>query len=229
MPTPCSLQSSADLYGLGIRLSFYLLWFSVLVGERLHERHAQVPRAVELVLAYAVALALAMAASRGVLTPADAYAALLLVSTTVYLLVPRYVTDLASWARPDLGLGTPVARGRSGFGLVGAARSGFVLGVVGLHLWFWADGVASPGLGKGLCCSDGERCQAQRYTGFAFGPLDMRSGGFRAMNVLLMLTLLAGGAVVGAMKAGLRRRKKFRRQRQAKYVNGGRAWGVDGR
>ncbi|KAL1837242.1 hypothetical protein VTJ49DRAFT_4101 [Mycothermus thermophilus] len=94
MSAACHPPGSADLYGLGIRLSFYLLWFSVLIGERLHERHAQVPRAVELVFAYAVALGLIMAASRGVITPVDAYAALLLVSTTVYLLVPRAMNVL---------------------------------------------------------------------------------------------------------------------------------------
>jgi hypothetical protein len=46
----------------------------------------------------------------------------------------------------------------------------------------------------------------------------MNSGGFRALNVLLMLALLTGGVVVGAMKAGLIRGKKSRRRRRAKYV-----------
>ncbi|KAL2118501.1 hypothetical protein VTJ04DRAFT_8161, partial [Mycothermus thermophilus] len=67
----CLPAGSTDLYGLGIRLSFYLLWFTVLIGERLHERHTQVPRAVELVMAYAVALGLMIAASKGVLAPVD--------------------------------------------------------------------------------------------------------------------------------------------------------------
>ncbi|KAG7289685.1 hypothetical protein NEMBOFW57_006061 [Staphylotrichum longicolle] len=173
-------QRTPTLYGLGIRVSFYLLWFFVLIGERCHERHAQVPRAVELVLAYAVFLSLAMAAAAGELFAAEVYIALLLISTTVYLLVPRHTTDLVAWIRPDLGLGT---RGR--FGFLGAARCLFVL-------------IVPP-----------------QQVGFAFGPVEMYSGGFRAMNVLLMLALLTGGVIIGSMKAGVIRKKKSRRRRRA--------------
>lgn len=215
MPPLCTIPGSPDLYGLGIRVSFYLLWFFVLLGERCHERNAQVPRAVELILAYAVFLGLAMAASGGYIFAVEVYIALLLISTTVYLLVPRHTTDLVGWVRPDLGLGTQ--RG-GGFGFVAAARCLFVLVVISLHLWFWGTGVDSASIdrnlrGQGGCCP----CQPPPQVGFAFGPLEMNSGGFRALNVLLMLALLTGGVVIGAMKAGLIRRKKSRRRRRAKY------------
>jgi hypothetical protein len=146
MPPICTIPGSPNLYGLGIRVSFYLLWFFVLLGERCHERHAQVPRAVELILAYAVFLGLVMAAAGGYLFAAEVYIALLLISTTVYLLVPRHTTDLVAWIRPDLGLGTQ----RGGFGFVAAARCLFVLVVVGLHLWFWCTGVGSTTIDRNL-------------------------------------------------------------------------------
>lgn len=229
-PAPCTIPGTPDLYGLGIRASFYLLWFSVLLGERCHERHAQVPRAVELVLAYAVFLGLAMAASAGRLFAAELYIALLLISTTVYLLVPRHTTDLVAWIRPDLGL-DPAPRRRAGLGFVGAARCLFVLIVVGLHLWFWGAGVDSASIDRNLRGQEDRMlsllvtCQPPPQVGFAFGPLEMDSGGFRALNVLLMLALLAGGIVIGAMKAGLiGRRKKSRRRRRAKYVRQSRAF-----
>lgn len=216
MPPVCTIAGTPTLYGLGIRVSFYLLWFFVLIGERCHERHAQVPRAVELVLAYAVFLGLAMAAAAGELFAAEVYIALLLISTTVYLLVPRHTTDLVAWIRPDLGLGT---RGR--FGFLGAARCLFVLIVVSLHLWFWGTGVDSVSIDRKLrnqggCCP----CQPPQQVGFAFGPVEMHSGGFRAMNVLLMLALLTGGVIIGSMKAGVIRKKRSRRRRRAKYVHG---------
>ena len=215
MPPVCAIPGTPDLYGMGIRVSFYLLWFFVLIGERCHEHHAQVPRAAELVLAYAVFLGLAMAASGGYLFAAEVYITLLLISTTVYLLVPRHTTDLVAWIRPDLGLGTQ--RGR--FGFMGAARFLFVLVVISLHLWFWGAGVDSESISRNLrdqggCCP----CELPQQVGFAFGPVEMHSGGFRAMNVLLMLALLAGGVIIGAMKAGLIRKKKSRRQRRAKYA-----------
>lgn len=224
-PPLCTLPGTPDLYGLGIRASFYLLWFAVLLGERCHERHAQAPRAVELVLAYAVFLGLVTAASGGRLFAAELYIALLLISTTVYLLVPRHTTDLVAWIRPDLGL-DPARRRGAGLGFVGAARCLFVLLVVGLHLWFWGTGVGSASIDRNLRGQgEGEgvlslvTCQPPSQVGFAFGPLEMDSGGFRALNVLLMLALLAGGIVIGAMKAGLiGGRKKSRRRRRAKYV-----------
>jgi hypothetical protein len=215
MPPVCAIPGTPDLYGMGIRVSFYLLWFFVLIGERCHEHHAQVPRAAELVLAYAVFLGLVMAASGGYLFAAEVYIALLLISTTVYLLVPRHTTDLVAWIRPDLGLGTQ--RGR--FGFMGAARFLFVLIVISLHMWFWGTGVDSESISRNLrdhggCCP----CELPQQVGFAFGQVEMHSGGFRAMNVLLMLALLAGGVIIGAMKAGLIRKKKSKRQRRAKYV-----------
>jgi hypothetical protein len=212
MTTLCTITGSPDLYGLGIRVSFYLLWFFVLIGERCHERHAQVPRAVELVLAYAVFLGLAMAASAGTVFAAEVYIALLLISTTVYLLVPRHTTDLVAWIRPDLGLGTQ----RGKFGFIGFARCLFVLIVISLHLWFWGTGVDSVDIDRALRQQGG--CQPPQQVGFAFGPVEMHSGGFRAMNVLLMLALLSGGVVIGAMQARVIRRRKSRRRRRAKYV-----------
>jgi hypothetical protein len=198
----CTIAGTPSLYGLGIRVSFYLLWFFVLVGERCHERHAQVPRAVELVFAYAVFIALATAVSAGYLFAAEVYVALLLISTTVYLLVPRHTTDLVAWIRPDIGLGT---RGR--FGFIGVARCVFVLIVVSLHLWFWGTAVTSDEIDRSVR-SQGGSCRPPQQVGFAFGPVDMDSGGFRATNVLLMLALLAGGAIIGSMKAGAIRRAK---------------------
>ncbi|KAL2196158.1 hypothetical protein P885DRAFT_61355 [Corynascus similis CBS 632.67] len=193
---------------MGIRVSFYLLWFFVLVGERCHEQHAQVLRGVELVLAYAVFLGLAIAASGGDLFAAEVYIALLLISTTVYLLVPRHTADLMAWIRPDLGVGAQ----RSGCGFIGTVRFLFVLIVIGLHLWFWGTGVESTSIDR--ISRDQSGCAPSVQVGFAFGPIDLHNGGFRAMNVLLMLALLAGGVAIGAMKAGLVGSKESRRRRK---------------
>ncbi|AEO57001.1 hypothetical protein MYCTH_2125988 [Thermothelomyces thermophilus ATCC 42464] len=215
MAPVCTIPGTPDLYGMGIRVSFYLLWFFVLIGERCHEQHAQVLRAAELVLAYAVFLGLAVAVSAGSLFAAEVYITLLLISTTVYLLVPRHTTDLMAWIRPDLGIGTQ----RGGFGVVRAARFLSVLIVIGLNLWFWGAGVKSTSIDRNLrdqggCCP----CQPPAQVGFAFGPIEMQSGGFRAMNVLLMLALLAGGVIVGAMKTGLIKNRSRSRIRVLKEV-----------
>lgn len=209
----CTIAGNADLYGLGIRVSFYLLWFAVLIGERFHDEHAKVLRGTELVFAYAVFLGLSMTASAGYLFAVEVYIATLLISTTVYLLVPRHTTDLVAWIRPDLGLG---CRDR-GFGVMVFLRCLFVLIVVGLQMWFWGTGVDSASIDRALR-GQGGGCQPPVQVGFAFSPVELLNGGYRAMNVLLMLALLAGGVIIGAMKAGVRRRRVSRRRRKAKYV-----------
>ncbi|KAL2157707.1 hypothetical protein VTH06DRAFT_5190 [Thermothelomyces fergusii] len=215
MAPVCTISGTPNLYGMGIRVAFYLLWFFILIGERCHEQHAQVLRAAELVLAYAVFLGLVVAVSAGNLFVAEVYITLLLISTTVYLLVPRHTTDLVAWIRPDLGIGPQPG----GLGVIGAARFFFVLIVIGLNFWFWGAGVKSGSIDRNLrdrggCCP----CQPPTQVGFAFGPIEMQISGFRAMNVLLMLALLAGGVFIGAMKTGLIRTRSRSRIRVLKEV-----------
>jgi hypothetical protein len=188
MSAVCTIAGNSDLYGHGIRVSFYLLWFAVLIGERFQEQHAKVLRGAELILAYAVFLGLVMATSSGYLFAAEAYITLLLISTTVYLLVPRHTSDLVAWIRPDLGLGSQHA----GFGIVATARCLFVLIVISLHMWFWGTGVDSASIDR-MLREQGGGCQPPQQFGFAFSPVELHLGGFRALNVLLMLALLSGG------------------------------------
>ncbi|KAH6627074.1 hypothetical protein B0J18DRAFT_489840 [Chaetomium sp. MPI-SDFR-AT-0129] len=205
MPLTCAILGTPDLYGLGIRVSFYLLWFFVLLGERCHERHAQVPRALELVLAYAVFLGLITAAAGGYLFAVEVYISLLLISTTVYLLVPRHTTDMLGFFWQDI----ETHGRRSGSSAVAAARSVFVLAVVILHIWFWVAGVSSEDIDRSLRGKGAqEGCQTPQQVGFAFGPMDLRSSGFRVLNFLLMLILLIGGVIMGAMQTGLLLKKR---------------------
>ncbi|KAK4251722.1 hypothetical protein C7999DRAFT_27799 [Corynascus novoguineensis] len=208
MAQACTIPGNPELYGMGIRVSFYLLWFFVLVGERCQEQHAQVLRGAELVLAYAVFLGLTIAASGGNLFAAEVYVALLLISTTVYLLVPRHTADLVAWIRPDFGVGAQ----RGGCGFIGTVRFLFVLIVIGLHFWFWGTGIESTSIDR--ISRDQSGCAPSVQVGFAFGPIDLHNGGFRTMNVLLMLALLAGGVAIGAMKAGFIGSKESRRRRR---------------
>lgn len=215
MPAVCAIPGSPDIYGLGIRLSFYLLWFAALIGERFDGRYVKVLRAAELTLAYAVVVGLCMTADGGYLFAAEVYITMLLISTTVYLLIPRHTTDLVAWVRPDLRL----AYQHDGFGVVVTLRCLFVLMVVGLQLWFWGTGVDSAEIDRNLRAQGGG-CQAPQQFGFAFGPLELHGGGYRALNVVLMLALLAGGMIVGVMKARVINGRVSRRRRRAKYVSG---------
>ncbi|GAB1315102.1 hypothetical protein MFIFM68171_05312 [Madurella fahalii] len=210
MSAICTIAGNPDTYGLGIRTAVYLLWYAVLIGERLSERHARTLRGAELILASVIFLGLAMTATAGHLHAAEVYIALLLVSGTVYLLVPRHTTDLVAWIHPKL---RPRRQG-DGFGIATVVRCLFVVIVIGLHLWFWTTGVDSASIDRALR-EQFDGCRQLRQVGFAFGPVELRSGGFRALNILLMLALLAGGVLVGAMKARVMGKKRSRRRRRA--------------
>jgi hypothetical protein len=216
MSTVCTIAGSPNLYGLGIRVSFYLLWLFIPLAERWHKHNAAVPRAVELILALAVFIGLGLAISDGYLFAVEVYIALLLISTGIYLLVPRHIRHLVGWIRPDWGLGTR----RSSCGIVGVIRFLFVLIIVSLQLWFWASGVESTSIDRNLrnpsgCCP----CEPPQQVGFLLGPIDMHSGGFRVTSGLSMVGLLVGALIIAAMKAGVIRRRS-RRRRRAKYVKG---------
>lgn len=216
LPAACTIAGNPDMYGLGIRTAFYLDWFAALIVERVNEQHTQILRGAELVLASAVFLGLAIAATAGRLHAVEVYIALLLVSGTVYLLAPRHATDLAVWTRPEL---YPGYQGR-GFGIAAVIRCLFIVVVISLHMWFWVTGVDSASIDRQLRAPYENGCRRLRQVGFAFAPVELRSGWFRALNVLLMSALLAGGVLIGGVKAGLMKKGRSRRRHRAKYVKG---------
>lgn len=214
MTAACNITGDPNMYGRGIRVSFYLLWFAIPIGERFNERHTKVLRGAELILASAVFLGLCMTVAAGSLHAVEVYIVLLLITATVYLLVPQHSSDLVAWIRPEFGLGTQ----HEGFGILATARCLFVITVVGFQLWFWGTGVNSSSMDRRLR-REGGGCRPPHQVGFAFGPLELSSGGFRALNILLMLALLGGCVLICAIKAGFLKRKRSRRRRRAKYVS----------
>ncbi|KAK0739958.1 hypothetical protein B0T21DRAFT_410268 [Apiosordaria backusii] len=198
--TPCPISGQPAMYGLGLRASFYLLHLSTLLLELLEQEYIVLLLSTELVLNFALLFALILQVAAGSLHIVEVYIIILLLSITVYLFIPRHVADLAMTFCPHLGLRIKT---RGKVDVLGVLRGLYGLVVVGLQVWFWGRGVDSVNWGnfesKGGC----------RGYGFLFGAMDLRAGGMKALNILLVLGMLIGGlVVVGCVKRVRRGRRK---------------------
>ncbi|KAK3685888.1 hypothetical protein B0T22DRAFT_482812 [Podospora appendiculata] len=229
--SPCPIAGNPQLYGLGIRIAFYLLWLGILVSNLLIEEGTgvRVLRAAHLVFSSAVVLGLVMSATAAAtatatattLAAAEVYVMVLLVSTTAYFLVPLYLFRLASGCRPewdplayvgDGHLRFVFGNGRKrsdesehspfGFDPIVAGENLLWLVVAGVQLWFWCAGVAAFGV-------DG----CVQY-GFLFAQVELGGEGFRAFNILVVLGLLGGTLALAVLDTGRRGRRRRRRRRR---------------
>lgn len=182
MSAPCLIAGNPDMYGLGIRVSFYLMWICTLCLGLLEQEHIAILYVGELVLDAAVFLGLVMAASVGHLQAAEVYIVMLLLSTTVYLFFPRHAADLVMVICPHLGLRL---NKRAHENYVAAARSLYGIVIVGLQLWFWISEVDYDG--KGGSC--------QQF-GFLFGPIDLNNAGLKAMHIIVLILALGCGVLI---------------------------------
>jgi len=99
-PSACSIPGHASTYGLGIRISFYLLWFGMLLAHSLSPVlffssgfRAEIPlRVAHLIIAYAVFIGLAMETS----SPARDFQAAEVYVTSLVLSLQVNPTPVAS-------------------------------------------------------------------------------------------------------------------------------------
>ncbi|KAK4224430.1 hypothetical protein QBC38DRAFT_371100 [Podospora fimiseda] len=190
MSAPCSIAGNPDLYGLGIRVSFYLIWISTLCLNPIEEGYIAILFIGELVLDAAVFLGLVIAASGGYLHAVEVYIAILLLSTTVYLLFPRHAADLAMAFCPHLGLRT---KKRIYQNYVAAARLLYTIVVGGLQMWFWISGVNDSHIHRMLTDTDETGCQ---QFGFLFGPVDLHNSALKALHIIVLLLATAAGILI---------------------------------
>ncbi|KAK4199360.1 hypothetical protein QBC40DRAFT_228031 [Triangularia verruculosa] len=213
--TPCSIPGQPALYGLGIRTAFYLLHLSTLLLELLEQEYIVLLLSTELVLDFALLLALILQVAAGSLHIVEVYILILLLSTTVYSFIPRHAADLAMAVCPHLGL---KIKSRGDVDVLGVLRGCYGLVVVGVQVWFWGRGVDSVryevdrAAGGGVEGEKGGR-HCEEY-GFLFGAVELGSGSMKGLNILLVLGMLIGGlVVVGCVKSGWWRVRKGGRKK----------------
>jgi hypothetical protein len=189
---PCNFNGNSDMYGLGIRLGFYLQWFAgvlanLLVEGKDRERRAAMKdevKGVRFTLALFVAatfLALLIQTIVDVrnLQVVDVYVTLLLTFGAYLSLIPIYLWRIVTCFKAEWDP-TRFPRVASGAVYTNLTLC-LLLAVTSFQLWFWFARV--PQL-TGLPC--------QEY-GFLFTKVQLNSVASRLLNIILsfLLGLLA--------------------------------------
>ncbi|KAJ5009943.1 hypothetical protein K4K57_007990 [Colletotrichum sp. SAR 10_99] len=131
----CQVQGRSDLYGLGLRVAFYIQWFGAIIVEYLEVADLPDIRLIGLLFSAAAFFGLIVKVTVTTLQPADVYIVFLLAMGIYFFLVPLYIWKALTcfnpywnpfrWAKEDP---SPAFKGLS-FTLL--------LALTALGIWFW--------------------------------------------------------------------------------------------
>lgn len=199
----CQVQGKPQLYGLGIRVAFYVHWFGALVAEYLEFADDSSTRLLGLLLSAAAFLGLVIQITLEALQPADIFIVLLLAAGIYLALVPLYFWkaltcfnrhwDPFRWSR---GPSSPLIKG---------LHFALLLGITSLAIWYWTTFVP------------GDDCSAHQK-GFLFSPISLGDTAYVASNAIMWILILVVSVGILLVKTGFsftfwtdkRRRKKAR-------------------
>lgn len=172
---PCTFEGNADMYGLGIRLGYYLQWYGGVFASLLAQEEVKGARFALALFIAATFLALVIQTSQGGLQVAEIYIILLLTFGAYIFLVPLFVWRLVTGCRPlwDPSRYPLVDPGPTHSDL----HTPLLLAVAGYELWFWFARV--PTLNSLNC---------QQY-GFLFTKIRLNNQAFQIVNIILYFLL----------------------------------------
>lgn len=189
IPQPCITVGNSDLYGLGIRIGFYLQWYAARLASapkgssgKIASEESQGLGFSNIVFSVATFLGLITQASN--LQLSEIYIVLLLVSGYHYYFIPQKTMALIRFLQRLLKEKEPKPQEQPGWvynllvGLLFCAISCF-------QLWFWGGHFQHRHENSDTCPD----------YGFGFVRVDLNNTGFRAFNItywvfLLILSLL---------------------------------------
>ncbi|KAK0754679.1 hypothetical protein B0T18DRAFT_485091, partial [Schizothecium vesticola] len=226
----CSISGNSEIYGLGIRVSFYLLWFSLTLSRWIPSPDLfLVVLGTHFVFATAVFFGLVItAANSRTLSAAEVYVTIMLISAlTCYERVPYCIWRMATAFRKELDNrvyyfhhGLVGRENMAGPNIFVVTETSLLGCVVGLQLWFFISGVESGALYDAETTTPGgARCVVREQYGFLFTASDLQSAGFRALNIILILAVVIGSMVVSLADRGLILPQSRRRKRRQKLTH----------
>ncbi|KAF0317522.1 hypothetical protein K4K61_007196 [Colletotrichum sp. SAR11_59] len=199
----CQVQGRPDLYGLGLRVAFYIQWYGAIIVEYLEVADLPDIRLIGLLFSAAAFFGLIVKVTVATLQPADVYIVFLLAMGIYFFLVPLYIWKALTcfnpywnpfrWAKEDP---SPAFKGLS-FTLL--------LALTALGIWFWCSFVPENPCSSSQC-------------GFFFSCVKLGNKAFVAFNAILCFAILLVCVVVLLLKMGWkiplwRQRRKKRRIR----------------
>lgn len=173
----CGFDGDSDMYGLGIRIGFYIQWYGSIAAAWLDKGEAKGMRLANSLFISATFLALIIQTPMNTLQPVEIYIILLLTYGAYYYFVPLYLWRLAIGCSP---LWDPSRWGRVKVShLFSILNFGLLVAETCFQLWFWCTGIHT--LPTATDC--------QRY-GFFFAMIPLDAPAFIALNIIFNIILL---------------------------------------
>ncbi|KAF2453211.1 hypothetical protein BDY21DRAFT_293479 [Lineolata rhizophorae] len=178
MPQPCPIPGHPDMYGLGLRISFYLLWYGAILATLQRPSHSEAPilRFARLAFSFGIFVALVVQTAGSSPQPAETYIVLLLAYGHYYALVPLTLWRLLTCCDPRLDPSRYPAVAPGPVFL--ALHAAHLLALTSFSLWFWA--ARAPGSNRPAC---------EQY-GFFFDAVPLSDDGFVAFHIRRLLRRL---------------------------------------
>jgi hypothetical protein len=173
----CDTGGNADMYGLGIRIGFYLQWFGTILANWLAADEVPGLRLATAFFIGATFLALLIQTSQNNIRPIDAYITLLLTYGSYYYYVPMYLWRLVVRCNPILDPSRwPRVRSSK---LYQVLRLTLLIAVTCFQMWFWTTGINS--MPRDAACDE---------YGFFFAQVLLRAPAVVAVNIVFVVALL---------------------------------------
>jgi hypothetical protein len=177
MSSPCNFTGNSDMYGLGIRVGFYLQWHGTILASWIAREEVPGLRQSNSFFVSATFLALVIQTAGNGLRPVEIYIVLLLTFGGYLSFVPLYLWRAATGCAPQWD---PSRVPRVWNGPVFSVLNFILVVAVSLfQLWFWFEG-------RKRSAEDG--CLGY---GFFFARLRLDGRGFVAANIIFHFVLLA--------------------------------------
>jgi hypothetical protein len=176
MATTCEISGNSDMYGLGIRIGFYLQWLSSPVAAWFAPDETSSLRTANAFFVTATFIGLIIETALNHLDVAEIYIILLLEFGAQYLWLVQILWRVATQFKADwdptrfMRTPTPTKMFWFSYSLLQVAQIVF-------QLWFWIYKIPRT---ENNC---------QRF-GFAFFRVGLTTKGFRILNITLMVALL---------------------------------------
>jgi len=190
----CVINGNADMYGLGIRLGFYLQWFAGIMANILLVREEIT--AIRFTLTSFIAatfIGLVVQTARAGLSAVDIYIICLMSFGSHYFLVPTFLWRVVTCFSPRLD---PTRWSVVLHGTIYLLFSSVLLAsTTGYQLWFWISGIYKFDTG----CPQ---------SGFLFTRLPLTSSSLRSVNIAF-LSLLVLISIVGPIQHILQKQSRY--------------------
>ena len=180
----CAIDGNTDMYGIGIRIGFYLQWYGAIFASWLAPSEVETLRFTITIYIAATFVALIAQVARDVenLDVVEVYIILLLTFGYFFFFVPLYIWRLLTRCGPRFD---PTRYPRVPTGPVYSLLTFLLLvAVATFQLWFWFARV--PTLSQRNC---------QEY-GFFFAKVKLNAKAFTTVNIVFYMLLLISCIII---------------------------------